>query len=87
MIMTSYSDYKEDHNDETSLFDKMVSDHERVTRHDPKSDKDFCETCVVIFNMMAEDGQFCRFHPESYFEVATKEKKAFCEACDIEEVI
>jgi hypothetical protein len=79
--------YQEDHNDEVSLFDKMVSEHERVSGHDPKSDKWMCDTCVVIFNMMVEDGQYCRFHPESYFEPATKDKAALCEACNMEETI
>lgn len=84
MLMTAY---QENHNDEESLFDKLVSDHESKVGHDAKNDRTFCDTCSVIFNLMVEDGQYCRFHPESYFEPATKDRKPFCEACDLEETI
>jgi len=78
--------YKEDHED-VNPYEEMVSQHERVSGHDPKSDMTYCETCVIIFNFMVEDGQICRFHPDSYFEPKTLIKKQYCEQCEIEEII
>jgi hypothetical protein len=82
--MTSY---KEDHNDDTSPYDDMVSDHERRSLHDPKEAKDYCQTCVVIFNYLVEDGKICRFHPTSYFEQKTATKESYCQGCETEETI
>lgn len=79
------SKYEEDHNEDKDPYQEAVSDHERRTGHTPRTDKTYCEMCVVLFNFEVEDGKACRFHPGCYFEPATKEKKAFCEGCLVEE--
>lgn len=77
--------YQEDHNDEVDPYEEMVSDHERRSGHNPKQDRGYCEMCVVIFNFMVEDGKYCKFPPDSYFEPKTKITRAYCEECELEE--
>lgn len=79
------NEYRDNHNDCIDPYEEMVSEHERVTLHNPKEDMVFCEQCSIIFKIMVEDGQICKNHPTSYFEPRTKTKREYCEGCEFEE--
>jgi len=87
MNMTPMDTMRNFDRDDFDPYEEAVSDHERRTGHVPKLDMLYCEMCVVLFNFAVEDGKYCRFHPDSYFEPKTKEKKSYCESCDLEETI
>ena len=77
--------YREEHNDDVNPFEEMIGMHEKVWGHDPKEAHSFCETCLIIFQYMVEDGLVCQFHPGSYFEPKTKTSPAKCDQCEMEE--
>ncbi len=75
-------EYSEAHNSVTSKYEDAQIDHWVRTGHEPKFDKYDCGLCDSIFDLQVDEGLFCSFHPESYYEPESK----FCEECEIEDI-
>ncbi len=75
-------DYLESHNDISSRYEDAQIDHWVRTGHEPKFDKLDCGVCDSLFDLQVDEGLFCAFHPESYYDPESR----FCEECELEEI-
>lgn len=74
--------FTEDHNSVTSKYEDAQIDHWVASGHEPKFDKSDCDLCDTLFDLQVDEGLYCSFHPESYFEPESN----YCEECELEEI-